>query len=281
MPNFIIGIARSLSPKVPIILDMHDLMSVNFMTKFKSNCFAGQVIAYEEKWSISKATKLVCADRGQKQVLTRLHYNKDPIVIMNLADEDLFRWSDHSWIGGPFRFVYHGTIAWRLGVDRVIEALRNLPEHIVFRLIGDGDEKESIVNMIHAYSLNNRVEVLPIVPVEELPGLLSDCHAGVIPSRRTEATNSAMLPVKLLEYTSLGIPSVVSKLDNISLHFREDQAAFFQPESQTDLKRAMSEITISKTMRSRILRGIQDFNIANRWQHGAETYMRVVNEITS
>ena len=68
--------------------------------------------------------------------------------------------------------------------------------------------------MVSEYNLADRVKIFPIVQVENLPELLRDCHAGIVPSRR-EAIDTAMLPVKLMEYSALGIPSVVSKLKNI------------------------------------------------------------------
>ena len=57
MPNILVGIAASLKPMPGIILDMHDLMSINYKTKFGSNVVAVNGIKYEENWSISKADR--------------------------------------------------------------------------------------------------------------------------------------------------------------------------------------------------------------------------------
>ncbi len=279
MPNILVGIAASLRPKLGIILDMHDLMSINYKTKFGSNVLAVNAIKFEENWSISKADKVICADKGQKSILMQMHDNFDPNVIMNLANSQVFKWSDHSWHGGIFRFVYHGTIAKRLGVDRVIEALRFLPENVVFRLIGDGDEKENVLHLIKKYNLESRVEVYPIVQVEKLPDLLKDCHAGIIPSRRTEATNTAMLPVKLMEYSALGIPSVVSKLDNIQLHFKDNQVLYFEPESQESMQQAMLKLYESDSLRQSILLGLKSFNEEYSWESDSKRYQKLIESV--
>ena len=279
MPNVLIGIAASLKPRPGIILDMHDLMSINYKTKFGSNTLAVSAIKYEECWSISKADRVICADKGQKLILKQMHKNFDPTVIMNLANSRIFTWGDHSWNSGVFRFVYHGTIARRLGVDRVIEALRYLPENVVFRLIGDGDEKENVLRLVKKYNLEDRVEVYPIVKVEKLPELLKDCHAGIIPSRRTEATDTAMLPVKLMEYSALGIPSVVSKLKNIKLHFEDNQVLYFEPESQESMQQAMLDLQESETLRKDILLGLKDFNRDYSWESGSKSYLNLIGSI--
>ena len=279
MPNVIVGIAASLKPAPRIFLDMHDLMSMNYKTKFGNNVLAVKGIKFEEVWSISKADQVICADKGQKHILKQLHDNIDPTVIMNLANSGIFAWENHSWQKGVFRFVYHGTIAWRLGVDRVIEALRYLPENVVFRLIGDGDGKENVMQMIKQYNLETRVEVYPFVQVETLPELLRDCHAGIIPSRRTEATDTAMLPVKLMEYSALGIPSVVSKLKNIELHFGDNQVLYFEPESQESMQKAMFDLQNSEVLRLSILLGLKDFNKKYNWRSGEETYLGMIEDI--
>lgn len=276
MPNFLIGIISSLKPKPYTILDMHDIMSINYKTKFGNNTLAIKATQLEEKWSCGKADRIVCADKGQAQVLKQLYGISNPVVILNLANPAIFKWSDHTWKEGKFRFVYNGTIAHRLGVDRVIKALKNLPEHIVFRLIGDGDDEETVLNAITEHNLEDRVEVLPRVLVEEIPGLLEDCHAGIIPSRRTEATDKVMLPVKLIEYCALGIPSVVSNLTDLRGYFSDNQVLFFEPESIQSLEKAMLRMATDYKLRKHILENIPVFNEDNKWSYSERKYLSLI-----
>lgn len=276
MPNFLIGIVSSLKPKPYTILDMHDIMSINYETKFGNNSLAIKATQLEEKWSCGKADKIVCADRGQAEILQQLYGISNPVVILNLANSAIFQWSDHTWKEGKFRFVYNGTIAHRLGVDRVIQALKNLPEHIVFRLIGDGDDEATVLNAISAHRLENRVEIMPRVPVEQIPELLKDCHAGIIPSRRTEATDKVMLPVKLIEYCALGIPSVVSNLTDLSGYFSDIQVLFFEPESIQSLEKAMLRMATDSKLRNLILENIPMFNETNKWIFSERKYLSLI-----
>ena len=48
-----------------------------------------------------------------------------------------------------------------------------------------------------------------------------------------------MLPVKLLEYVSLGIPAVVPRLKTIEHYFSDDMVAYYEPEDVESLADAI------------------------------------------
>lgn len=277
MPNFLIGMITNLKPNPHVILDMHDVMSINYKTKFGGFPLAVKLTELEEKWSLRKADTVSCADHGQKEALETLHGFKDAHVIMNLANPEIFKWSDHTWKGGKFRFVYSGTIAHRLGVDRAAKALSNLPDHIVLRVIGDGDGLDNLRKVIKDNGLEERVELIPRVPVEQIPGLLKDCHAGVIPSRKTEATDKVMMPVKFMEYCAVGLPSVVSNLSNLRRYVNEEHALFFKPENDNSLKQAMMEIVQNLEKRQDICENIKDLNKEYAWEISSSIYKSLLN----
>lgn len=276
MPNFLIGITAKLKPKPFVILDMHDVMSINYKTKFGGFPLAVKLTELEEKWSLKKANAVICADHGQKEALETIHDYKDAHVIMNIANPEIFKWSDHSWKDGKFRFVYSGTIAHRLGVDRAVKALVHLPDHVVLRIIGDGDGLDEVKNAIEENNLDNRVELIPRVPVEQIPELLKDCHAGVVPSRKTEATDKVMMPVKFMEYCAVGIPSVVAGLSNVKRYINENYAFLVDPGSEISLIHNMQLISVSTKERERIVNELHKFVKEYKWNGMQSTYYRVL-----
>ena len=66
-------------------------------------------------------------------------------------------------------------------------------------------------------------------PLEELPRQLRSMDLGVVGNRRSVASD-LMLPVKLMEYISLGIPVVAPRLRTIAHYFTDDMVAFYEPE---------------------------------------------------
>ena len=198
---------------------------------------------------------------------------------MNTALPSLFEWMPFGNDLPIFRFVYHGTLAYRLGVDQVLFALKELPESIRFRIIGEGDQTNFLKKLILELNLSDRVELIPSVRHERLPALVMDCNCGIIPSRCSEATNKAMLPVKLLEYSACGIPCVVAKLENITLHFSEDQLLYYDPESIEGMIQAMKHIISSEELRREIRSNLVAFNQKYNWKLDTEKYLSLIGEI--
>ncbi len=61
---------------------------------------------------------------------------------------------------------------------------------------------------------------------------------GVVGNRRS-AAGDLMLPVKLLEYVSLGIPAVVPRLKAIEHYFSDEMVAFYEPDNVDSLADAI------------------------------------------
>ena len=62
-------------------------------------------------------------------------------------------------------------------------------------------------------------------PVEEIPRMLADCNLGLVPLEISSITNYA-LPLKLLEYLSMGIPSITVRNAAIGYYFGRTIACF-------------------------------------------------------
>jgi len=146
-------------------------------------------------------------------------------------------------------------------------------------VVGDGDGLGELEKVIKKNGLEERVELIPRVPIERIPELLKDCHAGVIPSRKTEATDRVMMPVKFMEYCALGIPSVVADLFNLRRYVSPEQALLFKPTDDGDLLSAMHRIATDGHERQRVTSHIlpseQTWNAFN----STETYARIFSSV--
>jgi glycosyltransferase involved in cell wall biosynthesis len=61
---------------------------------------------------------------------------------------------------------------------------------------------------------------------------------GVI-SNRDNIASELMLPVKMLEYVSMGIPVVVPRLKTIQYYFTDDMVFYFNPDDVQSLSHAI------------------------------------------
>jgi glycosyltransferase involved in cell wall biosynthesis len=171
--------------------------------------------------------------------------------------------------GSGFNIVYHGMMAQRLGVDLLIRAAANLRDRIPglrLHLWGRGDDLSSFVALAQQLGVDGHVDFNPTgYDLRELPEQLRVMDLGVVGNRRSPATN-LMLPVKLMEYVSLGIPAVVPRLPTIAHYFSNDMVAFYEPENVASLADAIFELYCAPDRRLRQAERAIDFLSQYGWE---------------
>ena len=249
MPDFLVLCV--LVPKLlgaRIVLDVHDPLPELYRVKFghRPGGPGERALMMEERASGWFADRVLATHKlhARRLQLAGIPSRKLRIVV-NAPDSGLFRYSaeplDRS---RNFRLVYHGTIAPRLGVEIAIQAvalLRDAIPEIELLLIGHGDALEACKRLTCELGLQSRVRFEPPAAIETIPQLLRGCAIGVVPNRKSAATQ-IMLPVKLIEYAMLGIPIVAAKLDPITQYFDADSVEFFEPDNAEDLARTIARL---------------------------------------
>ena len=244
LPDFLVvaGLLPRLRGK-KIVLDVHDSVPETFATKFGGGGIAWRLLCLEERVSALLAHTVICVNHPQRDALVARgipHFKT--FVSMNMPDPSIFGSSTTSRTRPPAKealnLVYHGTMAERLGVDLLIEAvarLRGRIAHLHLYLWGSGDDLEAFRELAAARRVADCVTFRPEgYPVSELPCRLEHMDIGLVGNRRSVA-GALMLPVKLLEYVSLGIPTVVPRLKTIEHYFTDEMVAYYEPENVASL----------------------------------------------
>lgn len=238
MPDFMVFAA--LIPKLfgaKVVLDVHDMMPELFMSKFglSEKHIVVSLIKLQERLSCALANAVICVHEPHKQVLLKRGINPRKLnVVINVPDPVMFGATRDPIEGDAngLSIVYHGTIAKRLGLDLAVSAfalvIKIYPEAKFF-IYGDGDAAPALKTQIASAGLERSVIFTnQFFKVEDIPALVGNATAGVIPNRRDLATEY-MLPVKLLEYVHLGIPVVAPQLLTIMHYFPETTIAYYKP----------------------------------------------------
>ena len=118
-------------------------------------------------------------------------------------------------------------------------ALAQIPDRsrIRVRIVGEGDYSDGLRKLIAAHRLEETVEFdNRLYPLREIPRVLSDCHVGLVPLDVTPISDFA-LPLKLIEYTCLGLPSITVSTTAITHYLRPDECMMYTPGDVTGLSR--------------------------------------------
>jgi glycosyltransferase involved in cell wall biosynthesis len=267
MPNALVFAA--VVPKLSgarLLLDVHDLMTANYMAKFGAgeNSLPVKILQIEQRLAAMFADHVFCADHNQQDYLAeRCGIARRKIaVLMNLPNEDLFRSVKPAERSGVFRIVYHGTIAHRLGIDLIVKAMAGVASRVPAELwvYGSGDYLPEAVALSKQLGLEERIHFSgTFFPVERIPEMVSGMDLGIIGNRRNLACDKYMLPVKLLEYVYLGVPVVAPRLEVIGRYFDDTMVRYYEAGNVAQMADAIVALFEDKEERRRLARTASGF----------------------
>ena len=283
MPNALVLAAAV--PKLlgaRLILDVHDLMTVNYMAKFnaRESALPVQILKIEQRLSAMLADHVFCADHNQQDYLVEhCSVSRQKItVLMNLPNAELFGpiAREKEQKGEAFRIVYHGTLAHRLGIDLILQAMARVADRIPAELwlYGAGDYLPDALALSNELGLGKRVHFSrAFFPVEQIPVIVCGMDLGIIGNRRNLACDKYMLPVKLLEYVYLNVPVVVPRLEVIMLYFDDTMLRFYEPENVEQMAEAIVELFHDREERKRLAQAALGFYQKHNIQEQANRYL--------
>ena len=288
MPDFFVFCA--LLPKLmgaKVLLDIHDPMPNTFASKFKSgeNGFFFKILLWQEKLSAAFADQVLTVHEPVKEyVLVKQHkLPADAIeVVANFPDDELFALRKPVQPDGRLRLVFHGTILERCGLRNAMLALAGMrhQDRVSVRIIGEGDFSEQLKDLIRTHELSAIVHFdNRMYPLSEIPALLADCNLGLVPLEISSITNY-VLPLKLLEYLCLGMPSVTVRNAAIGYYFGEDECLFYDPNDPESLRLILDRLAGTPDL----LAHYQQRALALRgkflWSNEKQKYIDVLRRLT-
>lgn len=249
MPDFLVF--ATLAAKLrgsSVILDIHDPMPNTFASKFKGRDggFFFWLLLWQERLSAFYSDQVVTVhDPVKDGILVKHGLRADQIaVVANFADDALFSLRQNYVLGERIRFVFHGTILERSGLKLLMQALSMVrrKDRIKVRIIGEGDFSDELNAMIASSNLSDVVEFdNRSYPVRQIPGRIEDCTVGLVPLEISSVTDYA-LPLKLVEYISMGLPVLAVRNAAISYYLGDDDCIFFEPNNAESLAQAIDRV---------------------------------------
>ncbi|MCB1164216.1 MAG: glycosyltransferase family 4 protein [Candidatus Krumholzibacteriia bacterium] len=289
MPDFMAfaGLLPRLAGR-PLVLDIHDTMPEIYRGKFGVGPDHPliRLLRLQERLSARLASRVLTSEHTKRDALVEHGLPAEKIeVLLNLPDPRIFPPApprEPRPADAGFRLVFHGTLAERLGVDLALEAVARIGERIPglrLDVIGDGDQRPALLALRDRLGLQDRVRFSDgMVPVEDLPRLLADADLAVIPTREGIATRY-MLPTKLVEYATLGIPAIVAPTHTIRYYFDETQVAFFTPGDPESLAETIVALHEDPVRRRALALGAARFSERYSWNRHKQVYLDLVDAL--
>ena len=267
MPDILV--LAAIVPRVfacELILDVHDTVPETYAAKFGASAILFKLLCLEERFCCLLAHKIICVNHVQREALLRRGIPEHKLV--TLVTMPGLRPCSRSTDAALFRVVNHGTISVRLGIDLLVRAIAKLApliDHLELHIYGRGDDAEIVTRLAENLGLNGNVRFHDVVPWDKLPAELAQMDVGVI-ANRVNPASTLMLPSKLIDYVSMGIPAVVPRLSGIEYYFSSEMVTYYEPENIESMAAAIMSLYTDKDRRQQQAEAAKKFLVDYAWE---------------
>lgn len=281
-----IAVFTTIVPKLlgaKVILDIHDIGPELFMRKLHVD--EGNVIIrmlkFLEKLSCTYADHVITVTHLWRDKLVGRSVPKQKCsVLLNVPDQEVFRFNRKNRRGDTFNLYYHGSIEEHFGVDTLLEAMTQVvPVIDDVRLHVYAGKRGRMYDYLTEYLRNNDLERHVTfhegVPFHELPEILADADLGMVPTKNSTFADEAV-SMKSFEYVFLGIPIIITRTKAHSYYYDDSMVRFFEPCNSRDLADAIIELYRDPGKMQRMVTNSAAFMNRHCWEKGSETYRKTV-----
>jgi len=160
--------------------------------------------------SLKEADAVLCANQEAVRVLREMGYQGPAEVIPPIGvDTRVFSPQERRLDSSVFRVAYAGRFVPEKGLDILMQAVARLGPGVELWLIGDGPQRTALQALARDLGIGERVRWVPPVSPEQMPGLLAQVNAVVLPSRTTPVWKEQFGRI-LVEAMACGVPVVGS-----------------------------------------------------------------------
>jgi colanic acid biosynthesis glycosyl transferase WcaI len=185
---------------------------------------------------------------------------------------------------GKFVVSYIGTMGMAHGLETILEAaahLRRSNPEIVFLVVGEGGEKQRIVNRARELGLNN-LRFVEQQPREKIPAYICASDVCLVLLKKTNLFKT-VIPTKMLEFMSCARP-VILGIDGQARSILEEArgGVAIEPENSDALVKAIRYLAANPEMAGALGRNGREYIVRNySRRQSAEKYILTLESLLS
>lgn len=163
--------------------------------------------------------------------------------------------------------LYQGRIQADRGLAQLVHAAGQLTKGVVV-IMGEGNAKTMLQQMVAEAGLSERVRILDAVPSDELLSYTAGASIGVAPIEGNHLSYYYSAPNKLFEYLAAGLPVVASRLPEMERVIEQHEVGLLSEPGDTDgLASALNRLLGDETLRERLSRNAREAAKIYTWEY--------------
>lgn len=181
--------------------------------------------------------KVLVQSEGFIQYIIDQGISKDKIIYYPNSTENFYKpleasqeYIDKLPVAG-FKLMFAGNFGEAQSIDTLLQAakiIKEINDKIHWIFLGDGRQKEHIINQIKINVLSNNVHLLGSFPPESMPGFFA-CADALVVSLKKDKIFSLTIPSKIQSYMACGKPILASLDGEGAKVIEQSQSGFISP----------------------------------------------------
>lgn len=177
--------------------------------------------------------------------------------------------------------IYQGGLQQGRGLEKLIRVAAKVPD-AYFVLIGGGRLAHSLSQLIEELELQDRVHIIPTVPLAELPSYTASADIGVQPIENTCLNHYTTDSNKLFEYLIAGLPVVATDFPEIRrIVRRHDVGVLVSSDDPTGLAHALNVLVSDANLREAYAQNARSTAVTLNWEEQESRLVDLYQQILS
>jgi glycosyltransferase involved in cell wall biosynthesis len=270
-----------------VILDVHDIVPEFYASKFnvskKSLTF--RALQFLEKLSAAFSDHVIIANHLWEKVITARSVSSDKCsTYLNYPDSSMFsntlRTREED---GRCVMIYPGSLNKHQGLDLAVRAFARIEDQAPearFDIYGEGAGREEIAGIIMQLGLQERVRILPVLPIKQIAKVMANADIGVVPKLDGPFGGDAF-STKIFEFMALGVPIIAANTRIDRYYFNDTLVKFFQAGDEESLAAAMLLMIRDPSLRKKLAANASRYVVHQSWDLKREDYFKLVDRLVN
>lgn len=228
---------------------------------------------YLRSYVISNASAYIASSAKSKEA--QIFYGApEEKCHISLLTVDLSKYRQEPRGEGKGKILYVGSLIERKGVDLLLKALSEVKEDFELYLVGDGDEKEHLIELMQGLKPNSRVHFLGHLDRERLLEYYAQCDLFVLPTRED------CFALVILEAMCSKLPVICSKYADGAYNLIEDGKNGFvvDPYDQGEFAQKLDLLLKDAELRKELGSGSEEILETFKFENTAKGYLAAIED---
>lgn len=254
--------------KVPVFLSVHSSIVKDLINqgKITENSYASDFILKQERKAYGSVDKIIANSLYTEKYIKNINPNCSEVeIIRNVVNDNIFYPNKEIGVTQREELSIHlnkfvilcvARLVKRKGVKYPLMALVELlkkDKDFILIYIGEGEEKETLYNLISEYHLEDNVKILGHVSSNRIGKIYNIADVVVIPSVTHKGLEEP-LGITALEAMATGIPVVASEIGGLKEIIKDGYNGILIPEKDyIAIAKAIFTLKKSPELRNKIV----------------------------